>query len=224
MPCASRHATGGCRPRFADGIPPCVSRGVRGLLLAAAAVLGWGDGLVLAVVVAAWLFSETHERPDMPALPLAVLLLAGVSLLLLLQPDIGQTLLIVAVWGVLYVASGLPLTGVAALAALGTGVLAALVWLGQWTFVELAWTLPLLAAEVLVAMAIGVVLPVSAEQSINGSVSEAATLVLLIALTVGVQSALGSITILPLAIAVQTFVLLGALAGYLLVARAASRA
>jgi hypothetical protein len=48
--------------------------------------------------------------------------------------------------------------------------------------------------------------------------------VLLIALTVGVQSALGSITILPLAIAVQTFVLLGALAGYLLVARAASRA
>ena len=101
---------------------------------------------------------------------------------------------------------------------------AALVWLGQWTFVELAWTLPLLAAEVLVAMAIGVVLPVSAEQSINGSVSEAATLVLLIALTVGVQSALGSITILPLAIAVQTFVLLGALAGYLLVARAASRA
>ena len=46
---------GGCRPRFADGIPPCVSRGVRGLLLAAGVVVGWGDGLVLAVVAAAWL-------------------------------------------------------------------------------------------------------------------------------------------------------------------------
>lgn len=101
---------------------------------------------------------------------------------------------------------------------------AALVWLGQWTLLELAWTLPLLGAEVLVAMAIGVVLPVSAEQSINGSVSEAATLVLLIALTLGVQSALAGITVLPVAIALQAGIVLAALAAYLLLARAASRA
>jgi len=101
---------------------------------------------------------------------------------------------------------------------------AALVWLGQWSPLDLAWMLPLLAAEVLVAMTIGVALPVSAEQSINGSVSEAATLVLLIALTAGVQSALGGITSLPLAVFMQTLVVLGALAGYLLVARTASRA
>lgn len=101
---------------------------------------------------------------------------------------------------------------------------AALVWLGQWSLVDLAWMLPLLAAEVLVAMTIGVMLPVSAEQSINGSVSEAATLVLLIALTAGVQSALGGITSLPLAMSMQALVVLCALAGYLLVARAAGRA
>ena len=100
----------------------------------------------------------------------------------------------------------------------------ALVWLGQWTLLDLAWTLPLLAAEVLVAMWIGVLLPVSAEQSINGSVSEAATLVLLIALTAGMQSALGGITSLPVAVAIQAAVVLGALGGYLLVARQASRA
>jgi len=76
------------------------------------------------VVVAAWLFAQTRERPDMPALPLAVALLSGLSALLLLQPDLGQTLLVVAAWGVLYVASGMPLAGAAVLAACGSGVLA----------------------------------------------------------------------------------------------------
>lgn len=100
---------------------------------------------------------------------------------------------------------------------------AALVWLGQWSLTDLAWTLPLVTAEVLLAMAIGVLLPVSAEQSINGSVSEAATLVVLIALTAGFQSAMAGVDGLPLAVGLQVAALLVALSAYLLIARAANR-
>ena len=100
---------------------------------------------------------------------------------------------------------------------------AALVWLGQWSLTDLAWTLPLVTAEVLLAMAIGVLLPVSAEQSINGSVSEAATLVVLIALTAGFQSAMAGVDGLPLAVGRQVAALLVALSAYLLIARAANR-
>lgn len=61
------------------------------------------------VVVSAWLFAEARERPDMPALSLAALLLALLATLLLIQPDVGQTMLICTVWAVMFFVSGQPL-------------------------------------------------------------------------------------------------------------------
>lgn len=77
------------------------------------------------VVLLAWLFAETTRRKDMPALPLAVLLGGLFCGLLVLQPDIGQTLLIAMVWTALYVLAGQPLFGVLVLGCLGVGGLVA---------------------------------------------------------------------------------------------------
>jgi cell division protein FtsW len=63
------------------------------------------------VIVTAWLFSESDTRKDMPALPLAIFTVAVLALLLLSEPDVGQTMLIVTVWGALYFLSGQPLLG-----------------------------------------------------------------------------------------------------------------
>ena len=63
------------------------------------------------VVIAAWLFAESQHRVDMPALPLAIALAGLFAILLLAQPDVGQTLLITSVWGALYFLSGQPLLG-----------------------------------------------------------------------------------------------------------------
>lgn len=71
------------------------------------------------VVVAAWLFAEAARRRDMPGLPLAVLLLGIVGALVVVQPDVGQTLLLTVIWGALYFLSGQPLLGAAILAGLG---------------------------------------------------------------------------------------------------------
>lgn len=77
------------------------------------------------VVLLAWLFAETTRRKDMPALPLAVVLGGLFCGLLVLQPDIGQTLLIAMVWTALYVLAGQPLFGVFVLGCLGVGGLVA---------------------------------------------------------------------------------------------------
>lgn len=63
------------------------------------------------VVISAWLFAQTRARPDMPALYLALALASLMAGLLLMQPDVGQTALILAVWGTLYLASGQPRVG-----------------------------------------------------------------------------------------------------------------
>jgi cell division protein FtsW len=73
------------------------------------------------VIVAAWLFSEGAKRSDMPGIILAVLLLPAVITPLILQPDIGQTMLISAVWCGLFFLAGLHLLWVAGLAGLGVG-------------------------------------------------------------------------------------------------------
>ncbi len=70
-------------------------------------------------VLSAWAFAQAQKRPDMPALWLAIgswVLVAG---LLLMQPDVGQTLLLSLVWGALYFLSGQSLVGAAALVASG---------------------------------------------------------------------------------------------------------
>jgi cell division protein FtsW len=78
------------------------------------------------VVVTAWLLAEARTRPEMPALPLALGLLALVIALLVAQPDVGQTVLIVSVWGALFFLSGQPVARAAtgALVA-GLGLVAA---------------------------------------------------------------------------------------------------
>ncbi|MEZ5816003.1 MAG: putative peptidoglycan glycosyltransferase FtsW [Hyphomicrobiaceae bacterium] len=71
------------------------------------------------VVLVAWLFSESTVRDDVPAVPLAVatgLVFAG---LLVVQPDVGQTLLVACVWGALFLLSGQPLRWALALVPVG---------------------------------------------------------------------------------------------------------
>ena len=59
------------------------------------------------VVLISWLFAESARKPDMPANTVAVGLLLLVIVLLVLQPDFGQTMLIALVWGSLFVMAGM---------------------------------------------------------------------------------------------------------------------
>jgi cell division protein FtsW len=76
------------------------------------------------IVVSAWLFAESQQRPNMPAIPMAIGLYIALASLLVLEPDIGQTLLVSIVWGALFFISGMPLTWAAGLLALGATALA----------------------------------------------------------------------------------------------------
>ncbi len=58
-------------------------------------------------VIGAWLFSESMKRPGIPARIIATLIMLSIVAGLLLQPDIGQTALILATWGVLLFLSGI---------------------------------------------------------------------------------------------------------------------
>ncbi|MEM1371433.1 MAG: putative peptidoglycan glycosyltransferase FtsW [Pseudomonadota bacterium] len=78
------------------------------------------------VVFAAWLFAEVKRRPDMPALPIASILLGLALAGLTAQPDIGQAGLLGATWGLLYILSGAPMLSACVLAVSGlVGVVAA---------------------------------------------------------------------------------------------------
>ncbi|MGH6716759.1 MAG: putative lipid II flippase FtsW [Bradyrhizobium sp.] len=59
------------------------------------------------VVVAAWLFSESAKRPEMPANSIALALLLMMVTLLVMEPDFGQTMLILMVWGALFFIAGM---------------------------------------------------------------------------------------------------------------------
>jgi cell division protein FtsW len=71
------------------------------------------------VILSAWLFAQSETRRDMPALPLAILLAAGFAGLLISEPDVGQTLLVSAVWGALFYLSGQALLGAGIVGACG---------------------------------------------------------------------------------------------------------
>lgn len=73
------------------------------------------------VIIAAWLFSESVRRPEMPGQLLAFGLLGVVITPLILQPDFGQTMLISLVWGGLFFLAGLRLFWVVGLGGLGVG-------------------------------------------------------------------------------------------------------
>lgn len=81
------------------------------------------------VVVSAWLLAESRRRPDMPAWTLAMALFAIFASLLVVQPDVGQTMLVTLVWMTMLFVSGVALTGAAFVAAAGAvGLYAAYVY------------------------------------------------------------------------------------------------
>ncbi|MCK0198223.1 putative lipid II flippase FtsW [Ancylobacter sp. 6x-1] len=71
------------------------------------------------VIIAAWLFSESIRRPEMPGQLIAFGLLGSVITPLVLQPDFGQTILISLVWGGLFFLAGLRIIWVVGLGGIG---------------------------------------------------------------------------------------------------------
>lgn len=59
------------------------------------------------VVLVAWLFAESAKRPEMPATSMALALLLMTVTLLVLEPDFGQTMLLLMVWGALFFIAGM---------------------------------------------------------------------------------------------------------------------
>jgi cell division protein FtsW len=76
------------------------------------------------VILVSWLFAESARRPEMPANSLALGLLLFVVVLLVLQPDFGQTMLILLVWGALFFMAGMRLIWIAGLGAFSLAGLA----------------------------------------------------------------------------------------------------
>ena len=68
------------------------------------------------VILAAWLFAESTKRPEMPATSMALVLLLTLVTLLVMEPDFGQTMLILMVWGSLFFIAGMRMIWVAGLA------------------------------------------------------------------------------------------------------------
>ncbi|MBR1198536.1 putative lipid II flippase FtsW [Bradyrhizobium sp. AUGA SZCCT0240] len=68
------------------------------------------------VVIAAWLFAESTKRPEMPATSMAMVLLLMLVSLLVMEPDFGQTMLVLMVWGALFFIAGMRMIWVVGLA------------------------------------------------------------------------------------------------------------
>ncbi|MCV3736819.1 putative lipid II flippase FtsW [Rhizobium sp. TRM96647] len=60
------------------------------------------------VVICAWLFSEHARQPEIPGNLFSILLFGIVAALLVAQPDLGQTILVTAVWGGMFFMAGMP--------------------------------------------------------------------------------------------------------------------
>jgi len=73
------------------------------------------------VILAAWAFSESAKRRDVPGNLLALLLLPAAIVPLMLQPDFGQTMLISLVWATLFFMAGLHWLWVAGIGGVGMG-------------------------------------------------------------------------------------------------------
>ena len=71
------------------------------------------------VILVAWAFSEGGRRKDLPGYLIGAVLVIATIAPLILQPDIGQTMLITVVWGGLVFVSGLHVFWVLGLGALG---------------------------------------------------------------------------------------------------------
>ena len=73
------------------------------------------------VVLTAWLFNESQKRKDVPGIELALALYGIFALMLVLQPDFGQTLLVTLVWITLFFMAGISLFWIGALGLAGLG-------------------------------------------------------------------------------------------------------
>lgn len=77
------------------------------------------------VITCAWLFAENDRRPDIPGNLFAVILVAAVCALLLVQPDFGQTVLVGLIWGTMFFIAGVPWLWIIAIAIVAMGVISA---------------------------------------------------------------------------------------------------
>jgi len=76
-------------------------------------------------VLAAWLFAAGRLQDGVPGALLAFALFAVTAICLLLQPDVGQTVVLTAIFGVQFFLAGLPWLWVGGLIAAGVGLLVA---------------------------------------------------------------------------------------------------
>jgi cell division protein FtsW len=73
------------------------------------------------VVMCAWLFAEHARQPDIPGNLFAIILLGLVLALLVAQPDLGQTMLVLGTWGGMFFLAGMPWFWIILLGAVGVG-------------------------------------------------------------------------------------------------------
>lgn len=71
------------------------------------------------VIICAWLFAEHKRQPDIPGNLFAMILLGVVLALLVAQPDLGQTMLIMGTWGVMFFMAGMPWLWIVVIGGLG---------------------------------------------------------------------------------------------------------
>jgi cell division protein FtsW len=82
------------------------------------------------VIVCAWLFAQKARHPEIPGNLIALGLLGVVLALLMLQPDLGQTVLVTGTWGVMFFMAGMPWLWIVLLGSIAViGVLGAYVTL-----------------------------------------------------------------------------------------------
>ena len=74
------------------------------------------------VVICAWLFSQNARQPEIPGNLFAMILLGLVVALLVAQPDVGQTMLVISTWGAMFFMAGLPWMWIGLLAAAAAGL------------------------------------------------------------------------------------------------------
>ena len=71
------------------------------------------------VIATAFLFAEGVRRPDIPANAMALGLVGLCGGLLVMQPDMGQTILIAGVWAAMFFMAGMPMMWIVALGGVG---------------------------------------------------------------------------------------------------------
>jgi cell division protein FtsW len=72
------------------------------------------------IVLAAWMFSEGQKGQGVPGVSIAFVLYALAVALLLIQPDVGQTILITVAFGACFFMAGVPMRWIAILAGVAT--------------------------------------------------------------------------------------------------------